>query len=109
VQTASGSAASPSSQTIQSGTAATGSASSTVANTQVTTQGTLIVIQNGPGNSIALPANISADALSTIIQNTLNDQIIRNITTINLTIETRMLAAQARLDAILNESLRGLR
>jgi hypothetical protein len=37
-----------------------------------------------------------------------NNQVIRNITTMNITIEAQMLAAQARLSAILNQSLNGL-
>lgn len=81
--------------------------STSTANTQVSTQGSLIFIQNGPGNSIVLPSNISLDSLATIIQNSVNDQVIRNITTLNITIEAQMLAAQARLNAM-NQRLHGL-
>jgi hypothetical protein len=76
--------------------------------TQVTTNGSLIVIQNGSANAVALPPNISLDSLATFIQNSVNNQVIRNITTMNITIEAQMLAAQARLNAILNQSLNGL-
>ena len=78
------------------------------AGTQVTTNGSLIVIQNGSANAVALPPNISLDSLATFIQNSVNNQVIRNITTMNITIEAQMLAAQARLNAILNQSLNGL-
>ncbi|MGA9163508.1 MAG: hypothetical protein WBZ31_03555 [Thiobacillus sp.] len=76
--------------------------------TQVTANGSLIVIQNGSANAVALPPNISLDSLATFIQNSVNNQVIRNITTMNITIEAQMLAAQARLNAILNQSLNGL-
>lgn len=76
--------------------------------TQVSTNGSLILIQNGPGNTVALPANLSTDALSTFIQNSVNDQVIRNITTLNITLNAQMLAAQARLNA-LNQSLNNMR
>lgn len=78
------------------------------AGTQVTTNGSLIVIQNGSANAVALPPNISLDSLATFIQNSVNNQVIRNITTMNITIEAQMLAAQARLNSILNQSLNGL-
>ena len=76
--------------------------------TQVSTNGSLILIQNGPGNTVAMPANLSADSLSTFIQNSVNNQVIRNITTLNITLNAQMLAVQARLNA-LNQSLNNLR
>ena len=76
---------------------------------QVTTNGSLIIIQNGAANTVVLPPNVSLDSLATYIQNSVNNQVIRNVTTLNLTIQSQMLAAQARLSAILNQSLNGLR
>lgn len=73
------------------------------ANTQVTLQGSLTVIQNGAANSIVLPSGTSLDSLATIIQNSVNDQVIRNITTMNITIDAKMLAAQSQLNAILHQ------
>ena len=111
-QSTSGSTANPASsvsgttQTPSSGTPA--APSSSPLHTQVTTQGSLIVIQNGAANSITLPLGVSPDSLATIIQNSVNDQVIRNITTLNIAVEAQMLAAQARLNAIA-QSLRGLR
>ncbi len=95
--------------TATSDTTAPSVASAAGASPQVTTQGSLTVIQNGPGNTVALPSNISANALTTVIQNSLNDQIIRNVTIMNATIASKMLAAEARLNAILEQGMRGLR
>ncbi|MBT9538463.1 hypothetical protein [Thiobacillus sp.] len=77
--------------------------------TQVSTNGSLIVIQNGVANAVVLPPNVSLDSLATFIQNSVNNQVIRNITTLSLTVEAQMLAMQARLNAIHNQSLNGLR
>ena len=76
---------------------------------QVSTNGSLIVIQNGVANAVVLPPNVSLDSLATFIQNSVNNQVIRNITTLSLTVEAQMLAMQARLNAIHNQSLNGLR
>ena len=86
-------------------TVATGAA----ANPQVTSNGSLIVIQNGAANTVVLPPNVSLDSLATYIQNSVNNQVIRNLTTLNLTVQSQMLAAQARLNAVLNQTLNGLR
>jgi len=91
------------------GAATDGVISIGTAGTQVTTHGSLIVIQNGSANAVALPANVSLDSLATFIQNSVNNQVIRNLTTMNITIEAQKLAAQARLNAVLNQSLNGLR
>jgi len=77
--------------------------------TQVSTNGSLIVIQNGVANAVVLPPNVSLDSLATFIQNSVNNQVIRNITTLNLTVEAQRLAMQARLNAIHSQSLNGLR
>lgn len=83
------------------------STSTSAANTQVTTNGSMIIVQSGAANSIVLPSGASLDSLNSIIQNSVNDQVIRNITTMNITIQAQLLAAQARLNAVLNQS--GLR
>jgi hypothetical protein len=77
-------------------------------NTQVTTQGGVTFIQNGSGNTVALPSNVSLNSIATIVQNTLNNQVIGNITVMNATIAARQLAAQAQLNAVINQSFRGL-
>ncbi len=84
-------------------------ATGAAAGPQVTTNGSLIVIQNGAANTVVLPPNVSLDSLATFIQNSVNNQVIRNITTLNITLEAQKLAAQARLNSILNQSLNGLR
>lgn len=91
------------------GAGGTGSAGSSSSNTQVTTNGSLILIQNGTANAVALPSSVSLDSLATFIQNSVNNQVIRNITTLNITLEAQRLAMQARLNAIHNQGLNGLR
>ncbi|WP_296753066.1 hypothetical protein [Thiobacillus sp.] len=91
------SASLPAAQTAQS------SGNPGTAATQVSTLGSLIVIQNGAANAFAVPSGASFDSLATIIQNSVNEQVIRNVTTLNITIDAQMLAAQARLNAILNQ------
>lgn len=46
----------------------------------------LDVIQNGSGNKA--PTQLSADVVGTVIQNTLNNQKIQNVTTINATVNS---------------------
>ena len=75
---------------------------------KVTTLGQLILIQAGKANVVALPPNVSLDSLATYIQNSVNNQVIRNLTTLNITLEAQKLAMQARLNAIQNQSLNGL-
>jgi hypothetical protein len=77
--------------------------------TQVSTNGSLIVIQNGVANAVVLPSTISPDSLATFIQNSVNNQVIQNITTLNLTVQAQLLAMQTQINAILNQSLNGLR
>jgi len=48
--------------------------------------GTLGIIQNGTGNNVS--AQISPNLAGTVIQNTLNDQKIQNVTTINATVNS---------------------
>lgn len=48
---------------------------------------TLGVIQNGPGNNISTQ-QIGQNVAGTVIQNTLNDQKIQNVTTINATVNS---------------------
>jgi len=95
--------ATQSSGSLDTATTPSTSTNTNTANTQVTMQGSLIVIQNGAANSVVLPSGTSPDSLAMIIQNSVNDQVIRNITTMNITIDTKMLAAQAQLNAILNQ------
>lgn len=79
--------------------------------------GYVTLIQNGAGNSVALPANVDqqvnqavqaaqAQILqaynhATVIQNSLDNQVIRNMTTLNLTLTNAALARAAELNAAL--------
>lgn len=79
------------------------------ANTMVSLHGQMLVIQNTPADSATPALNIQAESLGTLIQNSANDQVIRNFTTLNIRIDADLLAAQARLNNLVNDSLRGLR
>ena len=69
------------------------------------------IVQNGPGNTYVPPVTSSLPpAVTTLIQNTLDNQVIRNMTIINATIANRQLLASlalsARLDQVLARSMR---
>lgn len=71
---------------------------------QINTPGqTITVIQNGAGNTFALPQSL--DSLTTVIQNTMDNQIIRNMTTINATVINQALARSMELTASLNQAI----
>lgn len=61
------------------------------------------LIQNGPGNSV--DGQALNNYLTHVIQNTVNDQVIRNVTILNATLATRALAAAAELNAALNRGI----
>lgn len=61
------------------------------------------LIQNGPGNGVEGQA--LNNYLTHVIQNTVNDQVLRNVTILNATLATRALAAAAELSAALNRGI----
>ena len=75
------------------------------------------LIQNGAGNSVALPAQASqalqaaqAQVLqafnhSTVIQNTLDNQVVRNLTTLNIILTNEALARAVQANADLAQLL----
>lgn len=66
------------------------------------------VIQNGPGNNFT--AQVGADMLGTVIQNTLNDQKIQNITTINASVNSmQVMRAMSVQSAVQNGIIGSLR
>jgi hypothetical protein len=65
--------------------------------------GGMRVIQNGPGNTAALQNLPSAGA---IIQNTLDNQSIRSVTTIDATVFSRSIMQGLNRAAAMNEALR---
>lgn len=76
---------------------------STVTTQIFNNQGVITLVQNGAGNAFALPQSLSS--LTTVIQNTVNDQVIHNLTVLNATLSIQQAAAAARLGAALNQAL----
>lgn len=86
-------------QIVQSVTTPTAAVSTQLVNNQ----GIINLVQNGAGNTFALPQSLSS--LNTVIQNTVNDQVIRNLTVLNATLSLRSAAAAMQLGAALNRSV----
>lgn len=76
--------------------------SSAVASQIVNDQTVITLVQNGPGNAFTLPDSLNS--LSTVIQNTANDQVIRNLTVLNATLSIQMEAAMARLNEAISQT-----
>jgi hypothetical protein len=57
-------------------------------NSQQVPSGSLGVIQNGPGNNVA--SQVIQNPAATVIQNSLNNQTIQNVTTINASVVNSM-------------------
>ena len=64
---------------------------------------TVNVIQNGTGNTFLLPQSLNS--LATVIQNTVDNQIIRNMTTINATVINQALARAMELTTSINQAI----
>ena len=62
-------------------------------NSQQASSGSLGVIQNGPGNYVA--SQVSQNPTATVIQNSLNNQTIQNVTTINASVANSMPTVRA--------------
>lgn len=64
-------------------------------------------IQNGPQNTFILPdgLNLSTSALTTVIQNTLDNQVIRNMTILNATLSNQALARTMTISSALDRAL----
>jgi hypothetical protein len=77
-------------------------------NSQQVSSGSLGVIQNGPGNYVA--NQVSQNPSATVIQNSLNNQTIQNVTTINASVNsiqmTRALSIQNAIQYGIVSSLR---
>jgi len=68
------------------------------------------LIQNGPGNTFSIPSINLLDNLSTIIQNTLDNQAIRTQTIISASLASASLARALAISDSVNQALaRGLR
>lgn len=70
-------------------------------------QDTVGAIQNGPRNTLTLPEGISlsTSALTTVIQNTLDNQVIRNMTILNATLSNQALARAMAISSALDRAL----
>lgn len=90
----------PTGQTTQAQVASTPTA---VATQILNNQGVITLVQNGAGNSFTLPQSLSS--LTTVIQNTVNDQVIHNLTVLNATLSIQQAAAAMRLGAALNQAI----
>lgn len=72
----------------------------------------ITLVQNGPNNNFTLPAglNLSSTALTTVIQNTLDNQAISNMTILNTTLNSqallRAITVTSSLNQMLNSSIR---
>ena len=62
-------------------------------NSQQVSSGSLGVIQNGPGNNVA--SQVIQNPAATVIQNSLNNQTIQNVTTINASVVNSMPTVRA--------------
>jgi len=65
----------------------------------------LQVLQNGPNNNFAPPSEISLPSGTvTLIQNSLDNQVIRNVTTINAAVAFSNLVRSQAVDSALDQS-----
>lgn len=69
--------------------------------------GTSTVIQQGLNNSVNLAVlnSIPSGSLSTVIQNSLDDQVIGSISTLNITITSQVLAQTMALQSLTQDAL----
>lgn len=86
------------------GSAAAGTPAAAIANS-----GTLALIRNGAGNTL-VSGTVPPGSMGTVIQNTLNDQKIQNLTVINATVNSleilRGMNVQSALRSAVIDSLR---
>lgn len=92
-----------SSTVLPSQNAQSGTTPAPVATQVFNNQGIVTLVQNGAGNTFILPQSLSS--LTTVIQNTVNDQVIRNLTVLNATLSIQQAAAAMRLGAALNQAI----
>ena len=63
-----------------------------------------VIVQNGPGNFANLPGGLNIAVLPTVIQNSLNDQVIRSATLINITANSLSALRSMALGDLLNRA-----
>lgn len=79
-----------------------GGQASAVSTQLINNQAVITLVQNGAGNAIALPESLNS--LTSVIQNSVNDQVIRNITVMNATLSIQLNAAMARLNEAISQA-----
>lgn len=64
-------------------------------------------VQTGPNNTYTLPdgLNLSTTALTTVIQNTLDNQVLRNMTILNATLNSQALVRAMAISSSINQAL----
>lgn len=82
--------------------ASPGGEAPTVSTRMINDQAYITLVQNGAGNAFTLPESLSS--LTTVIQNSVDDQVIRNITVMNATLSIQLDAAMARLNEALSQA-----
>jgi hypothetical protein len=73
-----------------------------VSTQMINDQAYITLVQNGAGNSFTLPESLNS--LTTVIQNSVNDQVIRNVTVMNATLSIQLDAAMARLNEAISQA-----
>lgn len=70
------------------------------------TSDTVKVIQNGPNNTIDLTTlSLPKHSVTTVIQNTLNNQTIKTVNTLNISVASRTLAHEISIHQALHSAL----
>lgn len=82
--------------------ASPGGQAPTVSTRMINDQAYITLVQNGAGNAFTLPESLNS--LTTVIQNSVNDQVIRNITVMNASLSIQLDAAMARLNEAISQA-----
>lgn len=77
------------------------------ANLLRTATGTINVVQNGPGNSFQ-PRSVSPSSIATVIQNSLDNQSIKNLTVVDATVNSAGFMKNMNFQTALSDSLRSV-
>lgn len=83
-----------------------GSVSAGRSGTGASDTGNVLLLQNGPGNTFSAGATANS-TFGTVIQNTLNDQNIKSITTINATVNSLQVLRGMNLQSALRSAITG--
>lgn len=98
----------PGNPTVTAGSPTVTTGGATAASGQIPSSAPVTIIQNGPGNTAALPSLPNLSQLQhslTIIQNTLDNQEITNATVINATVKNLALYKALSLSSKINQAI----